>query len=69
MVSGFAHSLYVVILMFYVYHIYIMNDQENSNQFGYMLFVGVLYPMTYDFTQLYRAGPRAYFSEAQNYSD
>ena len=31
--------------------------------------VGVIYPMGYDFLQMYRAGLRDYFKELGNYSD
>jgi hypothetical protein len=58
-----AHFTYVTILMIYIYHVYIQNDQKDSRFYGRLLFIGVLYPMTYDLTQLYRSGFRQYFSE------
>lgn len=65
----------MIVLTTYTYFIYIMDVEATTekkptrNTLETMLVVGVLYPAVYDFTQFFKAGPRAYFSEITNYFD
>jgi hypothetical protein len=56
-------------MLVYVDAIYINNNTEDATLFGIMLACGIIFPMCYDLTQLYRSGITEYFQEAQNYSD
>ena len=56
-------------MIIYVNAIYINNDQENRYFYGIILILGIIYPMVYDLTQLYKQGVTDYFSSIQNYSD
>jgi hypothetical protein len=68
-VGCFFHFAYLTIMLVYVNAIYINNNKEDANLFGILLILGIIFPMCYDLTQLYRAGVTEYFQEVQNYSD
>jgi hypothetical protein len=55
-------------MIIYVNAIYVKNS-EHSSGYGILLFMGIIYPMMYDLSQLQRQGLRAYFSDPMNYSD
>lgn len=69
LVGCFFHFAYLAIMLVYVNAIYINNNTEDATLFGILLICGIIFPMCYDLTQLYRAGVTEYFQEVQNYSD
>lgn len=68
-VGCFFHFAYLTIMLVYVNAVYINNTQKYGEEFGILLIVGILFPMCYDLTQLYRTGVTEYFADIQNYSD
>jgi hypothetical protein len=48
-------------MLVYVNAIYINNNTEDATLFGIMLACGIIFPMCYDLTQLYRSGITEYF--------
>jgi hypothetical protein len=56
-------------MIIYVNAIYVQNEKTYAYIYGIMLLIGIIYPMSYDLSQLYRAGFKEYFSDPQNYSD
>lgn len=68
-VGCFFHFAYLTIMLVYVNAVYINNTIKYGEEFGILLIVGILFPMCYDLTQLYRTGVTEYFADIQNYSD
>jgi hypothetical protein len=68
-VGCFFHFAYLTIMLIYVNAIYINNNTKDATLFGILLICGIIFPMCYDLTQLYRSGITEYFQEVQNYSD
>lgn len=50
-------------MLIYVNAIYINNDMANKNLYGILLSLGIVYPMCYDLTQLYKLGITKYFED------
>jgi hypothetical protein len=48
-------------MLVYVNAIYINNNTEEANLFGILLILGIIFPMWYDLTQLYKSGITEYF--------
>jgi len=46
-----------------------MVESDNQVIYAILIAVGILYPTLYDFSQMVRGGPVAYFSDSANYAD
>lgn len=62
-VGCFFHFAYLTIMLVYVNAVYINNTQDYGEEFGILLAVGIIFPMCYDLTQLYRTGVTEYFQD------
>jgi hypothetical protein len=67
LVGCMMHFLYVFLLIMYVNAIYVQNSEENKEFFETLLIFGIIYPMFYDMSQMFKAGITKYFSNFQNY--
>ena len=61
LVGCFFHFFYMTILIIYINAIYVIVDAANAQVYQALLIFGILYPMWYDFSQLYKAGVYEYF--------
>lgn len=62
-VGCFFHFAYLTIMLVYVNAVYINNNVDDADLFGILLILGIVFPMCYDLTQLYREGITTYFAE------
>ena len=56
LVGCMMHFLYMFLLILYVNAIYIDNNTDSKKTYESLLIFGIIYPMVYDFKQLYTAG-------------
>ena len=56
-------------MLVYVNAVYIKIERENFFIYAILLSIGIVYPMVYDLTQLYKMGITTYFKDVQNFSD
>lgn len=75
LVGFFAHMTYMTLLTVYTYLIYIMDSEAGLEEkpirevMEWLLVVGIIYPASYDFSQILKDGVREYFSHFGNYLD
>lgn len=63
------HFIYMVVMLLYIKEVYIDYNMGNQGVYSILLIIGVVYPTWYDSLQLYKIGPKAYFSDLTNYND
>lgn len=75
---GFCfHSLYLIFLAYYIDDVYINNHpgfpaaedeitEVPPNEDGFWLVVAILYPIFYEFLEMYSCGPVNYFTSTMN---
>jgi hypothetical protein len=63
MVGCCMHFMYMSLLFVYINQVYIENNDKLSLYYSIGLFVGLIYPMVYEFYQIYRLGLEEYISD------
>jgi len=68
--GSFMHAVYTFSMIVYIFKVYLYPIEiEYHFYWTMLLFLGICYPWGYDFIQLVKDGPKAYFSDPWNYLD
>ena len=69
--GSFFHFFYLLVLAFYISHVYVIGDSNVKSIYFYgdFILIGIAYPLLYELNQFYQSGIREYLSDPTNYID